>query len=310
MIGKIIEKIKYELRFDNANYYVRISEKIAKNTYNKRLRKKIDSLAPIELIGANAKLTLAMLANKLNFYESVAALYSFCYWKRDIQIHYHEDGTLTEKEISYLENMFRGIEIFRRSEQDVEVRDYLISKKLDDCAELRGHFVFAIRSFDMIIHKKTPYLLQIDSDVLFFSKPHEILDIVDKGNYNGCYNLDVSNAYTFSPETMGKYVPVPVVNRFNAGVFMHNFNEDFFSFFQDILKKQPEAITSWHLEQTVFAMYASLKGDFLALPKYYDLARKERSLGTKLVSEHYVHHTGSDFHKDFLYKISPLFIKN
>jgi len=57
-------------------------------------------------------------------------------------------------------------------------------------------------------------------------------------------------------------------------------------------------------------MYVTLKGDYLRLPKVYDLARQQIKLGNKVVTEHYCHNTGYNFHKDFLYKISPLFNKN
>ena len=56
-------------------------------------------------------------------------------------------------------------------------------------------------------------------------------------------------------------------------------------------------------------MYASHKGDFLPLPKNYDVGKRERKLGTKLTSEHYVHNTGYDFHKDFIDKLYPIFKK-
>jgi hypothetical protein len=74
------------------------------------------------------------------------------------------------------------------------------------------------------------------------------------------------------------------------------------------MDKEFHAVTSWHLEQTLFAMYASIKGNFLPLPKYYDIVRRERNLGNKLTSEHYCHNTGYDMHKDFIYKLLPIYL--
>lgn len=308
MIKKIIRKIRYELQFKNTNYYVRISEKISKQFYKLVLRKKVLKLSPINVQTANAELTLGILANKKNFYESVAALYSFCFWAGRVNIHYHEDGSLSETEINVLKKTFPGIRFFERNEQNSKVRDHLLSKNLPYCAKLRDSFLFSLRSFDMIIEKQTPFFLQIDSDVLFFSKPIEMLKIVNEKKLNGCYNQDRINAYTFDPAAMANYLPVPVINQFNAGVFMHNFNEDFFDFAEGVLKKEPRAAESWHLEQTLFAMYVTLKGGFLELPTYYDLAKRERNKGKKIISEHYVHNSGFDFHKDFIYKLYPLLI--
>jgi hypothetical protein len=310
MINKIIKKIKFELQLKNSNYYERISHKLFKTIYQHIIHNKLNLLTPITLQKENAKLTLAILANKKRFYESVATLYSFCFWESNIYVHYHEDGTLTENEINYLEKIFPGITIFRRAEQNLKVKNILLSKGLDHCVKLRDHFLFSIRSFDMLIEKKTPYLLQIDSDVLFYSKPNEILDIIKEKNLSGCFNKDIVNAYTFDEATICKYVPLPMVSNFNAGLFLHNFDETFFDFVDSVMAKEPQAATSWHLEQTLFAMYASYKGNFLGLPKNYDLGQKYKKAGNAVISEHYVQGTAYDFHKDFVYKIIPTYINS
>ncbi len=306
MIRKVIKKIGYELQFNNTSYYKRISDNVLKRHYKKLLIKKVDSLSPILFNTQKAALTLAILANKKNFYESVAALYSFCFWERDIQVHYHEDGTLTEKEIGILKKIFPLITVFTQKDENIKVDNYLKDRGLNKCADLRGHFIFSIRLFDMIIEKQTSYLLQIDSDVLFFSNPAEILNVVKQNKLNGCYNVDTPGAtYTYRDDIIAKHLNKPMVLQLNAGVFMHNFDEGLFDFCETILKNEPEGANSWHLEQTLFAMYASRKGNFLALPKTYDLAKKERNAGNAIISEHYVHNTGYDFHKDFIYKIYP-----
>ncbi|MGZ3757432.1 MAG: hypothetical protein ACXVAY_07170 [Mucilaginibacter sp.] len=301
----IIKKIRYELQFNNTNYYRRFTDKVLKSLYQYWLRKKVMSLKPIILNKANAKLTLATLANKNRFYESVAALYSFCFWEQNIHIHYHEDGTLDDYEIGLLNRIFPGITIFRRSEQNIKCGKLLAAKGLPNAAHLRANFLFTIKLVDMVVEKRTPYLLHIDSDVLFFSKPEEILEIVANDSHNGCFNQDVSNAYTFDAETLKKYVNVPMLPYFNSGLIMHNFDEAFFGFIDSVMKDEMHAIVSWHLEQTLLAMYASIKSDFLALPRTYDLLSKRRKVGQPIISEHYVHHTGHDFHKDFIYRLFP-----
>jgi len=310
MLENIIKKIKYELQFNNANYYVRARDKVLKTYYRWLLKKRIMSLPPVTLSKECAVCTLAILANKKNFFESVAALYSFCFWEKNINIHYHEDGTLTEQDIDVLEKTFPGIVIFRRKEEDVTVAAYLSSKRMVNCARLRSHFIFSIRLFDMLARKRTPYLIQIDSDVLFFSKPTEILDIIQTGKANGCYNRDVIDAYTFDKAAISKYIDKPVVNNFNAGVFLHNFDEAFWDFAENVLAHEPGAAESWHLEQTLFAMYVSLKGAFVELPRQYDLGRREKIAGTPIISEHYVHNTGYDFHKDFINRLAPVYLGN
>ena len=310
MIQKIIKKIRYELQFNNTHYYHRISERFFKTAYKKLLQRKIRRLPPIIVDNENALLTLATLANKKNFYESVAALYSFCFWERNIHIHYHEDGTLTNEDISFLKKIFPGIVVFRRSEQNLKVKDYLLSKKLPKCAGLRDVFFLSIKLFDMVLEKKTPYVLHIDSDVLFFSKPYEILDIAQKKQLNGCYNKDVITAFnTFTDSVIAKYIPVPILKSFNSGLIMHNFDEPFFDLIERVMEGEPWATESWHLEQTLLGMYATVKGGFQELPKHYDLAKKERDMGNTITSEHYVHGGGYQFQKDFIYKLYPAYTK-
>lgn len=310
MINKIIKKIRYELKFINTNYYTRVSDKINKKYYQRKLSGRINRLPSLKIDSENAICTVCMLASHRNFIESMAALYSFCFWESKINLHYHEDGSLSEEEISMLKKKFPGIVIFRRKAQDKMVADYLNSNGLIHSAKLREQFVFALRLFDMLLEKKNKYILQYDSDVLFFSKPEAVLSIIKDNNRNGCYNLDVDNVYTFKKEILEKYVKVPMVKRFNAGLFLHNLDHSFFEFVESVVKNQPEAFSSWHLEQTLFAMQVSILGGFIPLPIQYDLARKEWAKKTPLISEHYVHSTGYDFHKDFIYKLYPLYINS
>lgn len=309
MINQILKKIKYELEFKNTNYYERFSDKLNKGYYQRRLVKKIKTLPPIQLQKENAKLTLCMLSSHRNFSESIVALYSFCFWNPNLYLHYHEDGSLTDEETNQLKNIFVGIEIFRRKEQNVGVGEYLQNHNLPKCSELRKSFIFSLRLFDFILHKKTDYLLQIDSDVLFFSNPSDVMAIIEKETQNGCFNQDVMNAYTFQDEILKKYLDRPMIDLFNAGLFLHRLDVSFFNFVENIIQNEPESFKSWHLEQTLFAMYVSQKGDFVRLSEKYDLARINRNKGQKLISEHYVQSTGYDFHKDFLTKIYPTISK-
>lgn len=308
MIKKIVTKIRHELKFDNPNYYRRVSEKILKTIYKKRLKRRMEELPALVLDSEKATLTLATVANKRNFYESAAALYSFCFWKRDIHIHYHEDGTLDEEEITFLKEKFPGIKVFLRTEQNKKVDEALASRGLSNCQALRECFFLSIKLFDMILGKKTDYLLHIDSDALFFRKPEQIIDIATTGKLNGCYNADVNNAYSFDAKTMETFVHRPMLERFNSGLILHNFDEDIFNLVEQVMEGRAHAAASWHLEQTLLAMYASNRGDFLMLPEDYDVCRKGRGKGHNLVSEHYTHSTGHDFHKDFINQISPQFM--
>jgi hypothetical protein len=281
---------------------------VSKTLYKKRLKRRMEELPSLVLNTEKATLTLATVANKRNFYESVAALYSFCFWKRDIQIHYHEDGTLGEEEIAFLKKKFPGIKVFLRNEQNRKVDEELTLRGLNNCRALRERFFLSIKLFDMILEKKTGYLLHIDSDALFFRKPEQIIEIADTGKLNGCYNADVGNIYSFDMKLMETYIHKPMLERFNSGLLLHNFDEAVFNLVEQVMEGRADAVSSWHLEQTLLAMYASYRGDFLMLSKDYDVGRQELKKGHNLVSEHYCHNTGHDFHKDFINRISPQFL--
>jgi len=306
MIRKILKKIAYELRFDNPQYYQRISDKVFKTYYRKKLRKTLNKLKPIEFKTTPTTLTICMLSGHRHFLESVAAIYSFCAWEKNVNLHYHEDGSLKNDEIAFLEQKFKGIKIFKKADQNGIVHDFLLANQLPKSAELRKKYVFALRLFDAIIHNRSPYLLQFDSDVLFFKKPKELLDILANENLKGCYNKDVVDAYTFSSEVLAKYIDKPMLRMFNCGLLLHCFEKlPFFQYIEKIITNEDESWNSWHIEQTLFAMYATNEGGYEQLPIVYDLARKERNRGIDITSEHYVHSTGYDLHKDFLYKIYP-----
>jgi hypothetical protein len=310
MIKKILRKIKYELEFNNTGYYTRISERVMRLYYKKIRRRLLLKLPSLVLKTDHTTLTLTILANKRNFDDSLAALYSFCFWRTSIKVHYHEDGTLSEKDIALLHQIFPGIKVFRRQEQDVKAIQYLNKQGLKGCAKLRQDLVLSLKLIDTILEKDTKYMLMIDSDVLFFKRPDEILKIVDEGVLNGCYNVDVSNVYSYSDEIFSKYLSDKILDRVNSGVILHNFDTDAFVFMDSVLENELKLPASWHIEQTMMAMYASKVQNFIPLPDYYDLARRLRNQGKPIVSEHYVHHTGYDIQKDFITKLYPFYQSN
>jgi len=309
MKNRILEKIKYELQFKNPQYYTRIKEKVTKTYLRRVLKRRALALPPISLNADNAALTLAILANKRNLFESIAAIYSFCFWYKNVHVDYHEDGTLSEDDILILEKKFPGIIVYRRAAQDQLTGDYLISQGLHSCAQLRNEFVLSLKLVDTVYNKRSKYLLLIDSDVLFFARPNEIIDIVENGTFKGCYNKDQSNYYCFSNEIMEKYLQTRVVDQFNSGVFLFDFDLDFLQFVEEILKNELVLPAPWHIEQTLFAMYVTHAGNFKELPESYDLASRRRNMGHPITSEHYVHNAGYNFHKDFIYKLYPMFKK-
>jgi uncharacterized protein (UPF0248 family) len=307
VIKKILQKIKYELQFNNTQYYTRVSERVLKGYYKKIRRKQLLQLPPLALKTENAQLTLSILASKKNFDDSLAAMYSLCFWRTNIKIHYHEDGSLQEEDIAILNKLFPGIKVFRRKAQNEKVINYLNNQGLTYCAKLRESFVLSLKLIDTLLEKDTPYMLMIDSDVLFFSRPDEIFKVVDDAVLNGCYNVDIANVYSFTDEILSKYLDNDILNCVNTGVFLHNFDKGSFAFMENILANELKLPSPWHMEQTLFAMYATKVQNFIPLPAYYDLARQLRDRGKPIVSEHYVHHTGYNIQKDFIDKLYPLY---
>ena len=129
-------------------------------------------------------------------------------------------------------------------------------------------------------------MLLLDSDVLFFAPPVELLWRIDDPRYcKNTANADVATAYTTDARTAGQYTGVELIERFNSGLGLIHRGSMRLDWIEEFLGIPGIVGHFWRIEQTLFALCSSRFGAE-HLPPEYDVYLS-RGLGNR-PSRHYL----------------------
>ena len=139
---------------------------------------------------------LHMLLNHPRVYEGMWAVHSFAAASsRRFLLCIHDDGTLTPQDRELLSRAFHGVRIIDRQFADGAVTTFLEDKGCPNCARFRAALVLSLKLFDAVILSRSETLLLLDSDVLFFSEPRELLSHIDGGRSAFSVDFGYEDAY-------------------------------------------------------------------------------------------------------------------
>jgi hypothetical protein len=120
---------------------------------------------------------LHMLLHKARFLEGGWALYSFLHYAgQPFRVVIHSDGSLDTDCSEILSGLFPGVHIIPRAEADTTVNRVLKEQGLNNCIEFRRRHILGLKLIDPFVFCRTASYLLLDSDILTYSKPHEIID--------------------------------------------------------------------------------------------------------------------------------------
>ena len=271
--GSLLLKIKqkYEHGLDTAYY-------------RDTVRKQILDTKPI--IGKTAKnCEIHVLTSATDWLNLTWALKSFYHYsQRNYALCIHDDGTLNEKHYAIFQHHFPDARIIDRSAADEKVFAEL--ENYPNCLEFRKTNQLAPKVFDFRSYLKSDRLLLLDSDVLFFAKPTELLNRIENPNYQcNSVNTDVASAYTVNPTVVKEQMGFELQERFNSGlglIHQQSLNLDWIEEFLGL----PKIIGHfWRIEQTLYALCSSKYGVEL-LPEEYSV-RLNKGINSS-PSRHYV----------------------
>jgi hypothetical protein len=167
-------------------------------------------------------LEVHMLLHHQRLLEGIWALYSFAHFTRlPCQIFVHSDGSLTDTDTARLEYVLPGARVISRDHADRVVMSRLQDLGLSTSIRFRNSLVFALKLFDPFFFGNHSSFFLLDSDVLFFQRPHELLaDLSDPsdGGPVSLYSPDNGFRYCLSRETLRALLGQECIADFNPGV--------------------------------------------------------------------------------------------
>ena len=232
------------------------------------------SVAEIHVLTSAADYLNLLWALK-SFYHISQRRYALCI---------HDDGTLTDEIRTTLAHHFPAARILNCSQAEQDVLATLQNYPL--CRKFRESNHLSPKVFDFRHYLQADRMLLLDSDVLFFTEPTELLRRIETPEYRlNCVNGDIKSAYTVTPELARQHCDVRLIERFNSGlglIHRESLNLDWIEEFLAI----PGIIGNfWLIEQTLYALCSSRFGVEL-LPAEYDVFLKGQA-GDR-PSRHYV----------------------
>ena len=252
--------------------------------YRDVVRKRILKTAPVEA-GDTSICEIQVLTSETDWLNLMWALKSFYHASgRRYGLCIHDDGTLTDKTRKTLSDHFPNARVLNRRTSEQEVLASLAS--YPRCEEFRRTNHLSPKVFDFRHYLNSDRMLLLDSDVLFFHEPTELLRRIEDPSYQkNSVNGDVASAYTVDPDVVRKLCNVDLIDRFNSGlgvIHKESLNLDWIEEFLGL----PDIIGNfWRIEQTLYALCSSRFGTEL-LPSEYDVFLRGE-LGDRQ-SRHYV----------------------
>ncbi len=258
MIGRL--RLKFRQRFRHG---------LTCAWYRDVVRPKI--LASKSVVANDASVAeIHVLTSATDYLNLIWALKSFYHIsQRRYALCIHDDGTLTDEVRATLAQHFPTARILNRRQAELDVLATLQNYPL--CRKFRESNHLSPKVFDFRHYLKADRMLLLDSDVLFFKEPTELLRRIESPKYRlNCVNGDIKSAYTVTPELARQYCDVSLIERFNSGlglIHRESLNLDWIEEFLAI----PGIIGNfWLIEQTLYALCSSRFGVEL-LPAEYDV---------------------------------------
>jgi hypothetical protein len=126
-------------------------------------------------------------------------------------------GPLSAKSEAILRKHFPSCKIIRRRIFNIKMNDFLNSYKSSLRHSIMPSFYCALKLFGPMCFAQADSVLYMDSDILFFRKPVELLGHIER--QAPCFNSDYQNAYALAPECIEGLLPVKLQHKVNAGLF-------------------------------------------------------------------------------------------
>ncbi len=212
-----------------------------------------------------------VLTSAQDWLNLIWALKSF-YWasNRTYALCIHDDGTVADKAGTELSRHFPNARFISRAEADA--RGLPLLRGFPRSLAFLQTNLLSPKVFDFAHYLESDRMLLLDSDVLFFREPTELLRRIEDPNYcKNTVNADISSAYTVESAEVKTRTGVQLVERFNSGLgFIHKDSLDLDSVEEFLGLPRILDGHFWRIEQTIYALCSSRFGVEL-LPANYDV---------------------------------------
>lgn len=247
-----------------------------------------ERLPPIPLEPSGSELEVHTMLHVRDLSYALWSLYSFLHHSGlRCAVVVHADGPWTDRESENLTRAFPGITLLSRTTRDAQIAQVLA--RYPACLAYRALGVFGPKLFDPYFFRTRPHVILVDSDVLFFRPPTELLDRTRYRSAHLRYNVEAGTGYRTRPMLMERF-PVTEPN-LNAGLVAATPDESWLRRLEAVLPALQEIAQADRLrpgeDQTALAVVARDAG-WAPLPSEYSSNPEQfRRARSSIVSMHF-----------------------
>jgi hypothetical protein len=252
--------------------------------YRDVVRPRILRTAPVSSLN-DRHCEIHLLTSQQDWLNLVWALKSF-YWTsgRRYGLCIHDDGTLEGDSRRELQRQFPDARLIARNEADRDVLPTLAS--FPRCLAFRHTNHLSPKLFDFRHYLQSERMLLLDSDVLFFEEPTELLRRIESPGYvANSVNADIASAYTVDPQDVCSQIGLAMPERFNSGLGLIHAASLRLEWIEEFLTLPGILGHFWRIEQTLFALCSARFGVQL-LPDEYRVSLRRGTDGC--AAKHYI----------------------
>jgi hypothetical protein len=232
----------------------------------------------------------------------------FHFTRRRWRVVVHEDGTCDPDDLATLSEIIPDLRVIRRVEADIEMETRLAA--FPACQAYRQEHALAMKIFDVPAMARTPRVLLLDSDVLFYRQPQEILDWVDRGAEETWFNSDFQHSLNISAEEALEKWGIKLWPLVNSGLVLLEPKILELDFCEACLVEGTIRTKGWKwcVEQTLFSLCASRAGRGGLLPtSKYEVSYSPLA-APDVTARHYVGFVRQQFFSEGLRRLQPVLL--
>jgi len=229
-----------------------------------------------------------ILCYRLDYLSAIWALKSF-YWTSgvDFPLVIHVNGAFEKQMFTCLRTHFPDATLVSQEDADRIVGKRLTASGFARLALARKASPFMIKLTDFPLLAEGATVLGIDSDVLFFDRPSDLIEMAVCPIDGYLFQRDVKSTYNTTPDAAMALFGIQLAPCVNTGLMVYSSNVPNMEAFERYLQDPTLAIPNGFIEQTLYALHASEIERIKYLPNAYCIDHRANLSWDGIVARHY-----------------------
>lgn len=237
----------------------------------------------------NSEFELHIVTSERDFLMAMWCLKSFYFYSGfKAKLVIHDDGTLSDDSINAFRDHFINCEVIKKKAADLELARALKDYQFISKYRFSNFIPNSMKLLDALFFSSSNKILILDSDVLFFKKPDELINNIK--NNKGFFMRDCQTSYSLPLSTLERLFNIKIKENVNCGIVYWPDKKYYdLNIIEQYLREMDKADLPnkiW-LEQTVTVVFFSKCNEFFVqLGESYQISKQE--ITDKTTGHHFV----------------------